>query len=591
MPSSASAQHVCPYAAALSDDEDASYHDHHADQAAGDAPSSAVLSSLSSNAALAAARERCPAFANRSCPFRDAGDDGERLREVMRTVPPSHYSSLVKEGGSENDAEGRERSDSDAALQFRLAMEHIHAIQRQISGSVNGDEDEQTSTRRESFLLNGGCPFKSFHSGRETAGGEQSKRTLAEAMEGFSIAAIMGRLAEESLGEEQANEDGEEDGEGSVDAPSLSDDEAGEAARATPAVDGNVTATADLAAVSAAGRPSLAHRQLSAALKTGTAESHEAAENVHFVRNFIKGEIDRELYKDLVSGLYHTYVALERLLDEHAPKYFGPCHFPAELGRVESLREDMEYWHGDGWDKHGSACALPSPAVKDYVDRLEEVAGMDPLLLLSHAYTRYLGDLSGGKVLSRIARRALNLDGNDGLAFYDFERVPSAKLFKDSYRRSMDGLDLTEREIGRVVAEANVAFALNMRVFEELDVRGGVDGARVRDVGEALAYYDREVEAQRTGGRSGSTAVEEGEEKCPFGFVGGPSPHPSAAPAASAVSPSAGPGTKERKGAADGGGRCPWPFVFLHDPSQGMRDWQTWLAVGLAASWLWSKLQ
>ena len=590
MPSSAaSAQHVCPYAAALSDDEDASYPDH-VDQRASPAPSA-----LSSSAALAAVRERCPAFANRSCPFRDAGDDGERLREVMRTVPPSHYLSppSVHDGGENKDkAGGRGRSDSDAAAQFRLAMEHIHAIQRQISGGGNGEsESREPDARRDSFLLKGGCPFKSFHSGRETAGGESAGTNLAEAMESFSLAAIMGRLAEESLGE---GRDGDGEG-GTADAPSLapslSDEEAGETAGVASVDEGGEDGGGS-GASPAAPTPARAGRtpRLSAALKTGTQESHEAAENVHFVKSFIKGEVDRELYKELVAGLYHTYAALERLLDLHAPDHFGTCHFPLELGRVDSLREDMEYWHGDDWDRPGSPCSVPSPAVRDYVDRLEEVADMDPLLLLSHAYTRYLGDLSGGKVLSRIARRALGLDGGDGLAFYDFERVPSAKVFKDAYRGAMDGLTLTEREVGRVVAEANVAFALNMRVFEELDVRGGVDGARVRDVGEALAYYDREVEAQRTGARRPPEGGEEGEEKCPFGFVGGANPHSSAPSASGAAKSPAGPGTKERGGAAEGKGRCPWPFVFLHDPSQGMRDWQTWLVIGLSMSWLWSKV-
>ncbi len=27
--------------------------------------------------------------------------------------------------------------------------------------------------------------------------------------------------------------------------------------------------------------------------------------------------------------------------------------------------------------------------------------------------------------------------------------------------------------------------------------------------------------------------------------------------------------------------RCPWPFIFFHDPIAGMKDWQTWLIVGL----------
>ena len=83
---------------------------------------------------------------------------------------------------------------------------------------------------------------------------------------------------------------------------------------------------------------------------------------------------------------------------------------------------------------------------------------MDPLLLLSHAYTRYLGDLSKGKVLSRIAHRTLNLGkGRGSLKVYHFEHVRSTKLFKF---KDKDELVPDANRVGRLVAEANVAFAL-----------------------------------------------------------------------------------------------------------------------------------
>lgn len=37
--------------------------------------------------------------------------------------------------------------------------------------------------------------------------------------------------------------------------------------------------------------------------------------------------------------------------------------------------------------------------------------------------------------------------------------------------------------------------------------------------------------------------------------------------------------------------RCPWPFVFFHDPKTGMKDWQTWCVVGLSVCWVWSRTQ
>lgn len=47
--------------------------------------------------------------------------------------------------------------------------------------------------------------------------------------------------------------------------------------------------------------------ELSKELKKGTKSVHREAENVHFVKNFVKGKVERELYKMLLSVLYHVY--------------------------------------------------------------------------------------------------------------------------------------------------------------------------------------------------------------------------------------------------------------------------------------------
>jgi hypothetical protein len=74
----------------------------------------------------------------------------------------------------------------------------------------------------------------------------------------------------------------------------------------------------------------------------------------------------------------------------------------------------------------------------------------------------------------------------------------------------------------------------------------------------------------------GTTNQEEAEAKCPFGFKDfGPNPH-------------AGTLVKERKN--DPASRCPWPFVFFHDPLTGMKDWQTWFMIGIALCWCYSQL-
>ena len=116
-----------------------------------------------------------------------------------------------------------------------------------------------------------------------------------------------------------------------------------------------------------------------------------------------------------------------------------------------------------------------------------------------------------------------------------------------------------------------------MRVFEELDVSGGVLGARVRDVREALVYYDREIEEQTY--KNEIMSANDADAKCPFGFVGGQNPHEVPFPTVINKAPA-----KELDNAV----RCPWPFVVFHDPATFMKDWQTWFLIGLVLCWCWS---
>ena len=75
-----------------------------------------------------------------------------------------------------------------------------------------------------------------------------------------------------------------------------------------------------------------------------------------------------------------------------------------------------------------------------------------------------------------------------------FDEIPLAKKFRDGYRQALDKMYLTDAEIERLVAEANVAFVLDMRIFEELDVMSGVYGAEVMSYESAMGYYQDCVE-------------------------------------------------------------------------------------------------
>ncbi|XP_006897485.1 PREDICTED: heme oxygenase 2 [Elephantulus edwardii] len=211
---------------------------------------------------------------------------------------------------------------------------------------------------------------------------------------------------------------------------------------------------------------------LSELLKEGTKEAHDWAENTQFVKDFLRGNIKKELFKLATTALYFTYSALEEEM-EHNKDHpaFAPLYFPLELHRKEALTKDMKYFFGENWEEQVQC----SEAVQKYVDRIHYVGQHEPELLVAHAYTRYMGDLSGGQVLKKVAQRALRLPSTgEGTQFYFFENVDNAQQFKQLYRARMNALDLTLKTKEKIVEEANKAFEFNMQVFTELDQAGSM---------------------------------------------------------------------------------------------------------------------
>ena len=202
---------------------------------------------------------------------------------------------------------------------------------------------------------------------------------------------------------------------------------------------------------------------LAIALKEGTKESHSAAENTKFVASFLRGVVDYEEYRKLLTNFYYVYDTMEQRIRETEDPMVQAIK-SEDLERKEAIERDLEYYYGPEWkDKQ-----TPSEACNTYCHRINEVAEKDPYLLIAHHYTRYIGDLSGGKILKEIAARVLKPPAGKGLDFYEFPSIPNAKEFKNNYRAVLDSLECDEQQINALITEANYAFRLNMYMFEEI---------------------------------------------------------------------------------------------------------------------------
>lgn len=190
---------------------------------------------------------------------------------------------------------------------------------------------------------------------------------------------------------------------------------------------------------------------LSVRLREETRAAHEAAERGDFVRSLLRGGVSREVYARFLAALHRVYAALEADLDRlRAHPCVAPLHWPA-LWRREALARDLAALLGTGWYEH----VLKDTRADAYVARLAAAAADDPALLIAHAYTRYLGDLSGGQIL----RGAVARFAPDALALYEFPGLDVGEA-RQSFRARLDALPLGARA-DAVIAEARLAFALH----------------------------------------------------------------------------------------------------------------------------------
>ncbi|MDB9374936.1 heme oxygenase (biliverdin-producing) [Nodularia sphaerocarpa] len=204
---------------------------------------------------------------------------------------------------------------------------------------------------------------------------------------------------------------------------------------------------------------------LASKLRLGTKKAHTMAENVGFVKCFLKGVVEKNSYRKLVANFYFIYSAMEEEMQKHHQHpILAKINFP-QLNRKQTLEQDLSYYFGANWREQIQL----SPAGEAYVQRIREISQTAPELLIAHSYTRYLGDLSGGQILKNIAVTAMNLSENQGTAFYEFADIPDEKAFKAQYRQNLDELPLDEATGDRIVDEANAAFGMNMKMFQELE--------------------------------------------------------------------------------------------------------------------------
>lgn len=218
------------------------------------------------------------------------------------------------------------------------------------------------------------------------------------------------------------------------------------------------TATADTLATEGA--------TLSSLLREGTRQVHREAETMGFIETLMSGgfgDRGKAAYADLAAQQLAIYGALEAASARIAATPEGAAAEIVfdELERTPQIEQDLEFLFGAEWAEKVTVL----PATARYVARLDAIDTLPQYA--AHAYTRYLGDLSGGQVIRTMLQRHYGF-GEEGVSFYRFDRIEKPKVFKDLYRERLDALRFDDEGRAAVVAEAQEAFRLNQALFAEL---------------------------------------------------------------------------------------------------------------------------
>ncbi|TIC24103.1 hypothetical protein E3Q10_04171 [Wallemia mellicola] len=196
-------------------------------------------------------------------------------------------------------------------------------------------------------------------------------------------------------------------------------------------------------------------------LKSGTQIAHDLVAQSPTAVRLLSAQMPFSTFVKYTIWLHELYDTLEIAIQKNSSDpHLSPLSRLDVLARAPALKSDLtnllsastkEFQSEKGeqnWREHPFAEAvlkqLP-PSLQTYRER---IASADGLQLASHAYVRYLGDLSGGQIIQRKLGKAYMLEQLDAKQFYDFppldpsQEYPAnaaeVKNIKNWFRKSLD---------------------------------------------------------------------------------------------------------------------------------------------------------
>jgi len=213
---------------------------------------------------------------------------------------------------------------------------------------------------------------------------------------------------------------------------------------------------------------------LAGLLRERTQALHGLAERSGFIQALLAGRATRAGYALYLRNLLPAYQSMEAALDLHRERAGVGALARPELYRATSIVADLRALAGADW---AMTLAL-LPEAQCYRKRVAAAAQGDGIRLIAHAYTRYFGDLNGGRILKKVLSRSLNLS-HDCLCFYDYPGIADRHSFLARYRDVLNQA-ATPDAVAVVLEEACAVFQLNIGLSSAVQAAAAQAPAKAR---------------------------------------------------------------------------------------------------------------
>ncbi len=203
-----------------------------------------------------------------------------------------------------------------------------------------------------------------------------------------------------------------------------------------------------------------------AQIKAATDENHRAAEESKFIVDLMSGQSSTLNYYRYMAALAPIYARMEATFQERSAEGIFQYFDHRALDRFNKIESDLEFLAQEldlpkDWREKNQF-----NSINTYLARIRPET--TDARLLAHHYIRYLGDLSGGRIIGRILQKHYSLQA-EAMNFYNFDEIGDPVFYKRRYRDLLNLVQMSDTEKEEFLDEVVILYKITKAIFEELE--------------------------------------------------------------------------------------------------------------------------